>query len=104
RNADFEITRFGKNAPRISRQKPAAAEWLAAGAAFVRIVPTAGFTGFTRAPYSVPDRMISTRRFLARPSAVAFDAMGLESPYAWILKRLSGKFAGAFRCSQSRTA
>src|SRR2546429_9956605 len=107
RNAAFEITRLGENAPRISREKvlrPAAVAWLAAGAALVPTVPAAGFMGFTPAFYSLPDRMISTRRFLARPSAVALDATGLEAPYAWVLKRLSGKFAGAFRFSQSRTA
>src|SRR6266478_40786 len=51
RNAAFEITRFGENAPRISCQKlrrPAAVARLAAGAALVPIVPAAGFMGFTR--------------------------------------------------------
>ena len=42
---------------------------------------TAGFMGLIRcSAYSLPERMISTRRFLARPSAVVFDASGLESP------------------------
>src|SRR5437763_3831355 len=44
--------------------------------------------------------MISTRRFLARPSALAFEAIGRASPYAWTRKRLSGKLDGAFLCNQ----
>ena len=83
RSAALEINRLGENAPRISCQKlprPAVAMRLAATVVLAPIAPAAGFKGLTRVSYSLPDRMISTRRFLARPSAVALEASGLESP------------------------
>src|SRR5256886_17614466 len=101
RNAAFEITRLGENAPRISREKvlrPAAVAWLAAGAALVPTVPAAGFMGFTPAFYSLPDRMISTRRFLARPSAGAVGGAGLGAPYGLVFERFFREVVGGLRC------